>query len=567
MSYVVFARRWRPQDFESVIGQEPVTTTLKNAISLNRIAHAYLFSGPRGVGKTTVARIFAKALNCEKGPTTTPCNNCVSCKEIMAGSNLDILEIDGASNRGIDEIRTLRENIRFAPISARFKIYIIDEVHQITTEAFNALLKTLEEPPEHAKFIFATTQPNKVPATILSRCQRFDFKRIPLKLIIHKLQQIVKDEKIAVKEEEALFAIARVAEGSMRDAEVLLDQLNCASEGRINLKEVTEMLGMVEEELLFDVAEKILQNQTRELLLCLDGLIADGKDLAGFLNSLTEHFRSLLISKVVGARGLENILDLPKELLSRIIQQAEKFTQPRLFYILEILAHTQESSRRAVSIRTAVELALIKITQPGPQVLSGESSPKIVSQKPGLSGQAKPSLVTVKSPLYSKDSKPAAGNPPVARDNAAIVSRERPVSRIVSLTEVEAVWEKLVEEIKRYRMPYGIYLSEAKILQIEQNILTLGFSPDKNLHRETLDKPENRKRIESELDKFLKAPVMIKLITVKEESGHKNKVASDTDRTPGKQLQGKSCVDEVNSGTVPTVETISRIFGGKIIKE
>ncbi len=249
MSYIVFARKWRPRDFDEVIGQEHVTVTLKNAISLGRIAHAYLFAGPRGVGKTTVARIFAKALNCEKGPTVKPCNVCASCKEVVSGNSIDVLEIDGASNRGIDEVRSLRENIRFSPIGSKFKVYIIDEVHQITSDAFNALLKTLEEPPPHVKFIFATTQPHKVPGTILSRCQRFDFKRITLDLIISKLKNIVSEEKIKI-EEEVLFTIARAADGSMRDAEVLLDQLNCATEGKIKIKDASEMLGVIEQDML-----------------------------------------------------------------------------------------------------------------------------------------------------------------------------------------------------------------------------------------------------------------------------------------------------------------------------
>ena len=217
MSYIVFARKWRPQNFDEIIGQEHIATTLKNAIELNRVAHAYLFSGPRGTGKTSTARILAKALNCASGPTPTPCNNCTPCKEITSGISLDCIEIDGASNRGIDEVRALRENVKFAPSGGKFKIYIIDEVHMLTSEAFNALLKTLEEPPAHIKFIFATTRPYKLLPTILSRCQRFDFKRIPLELITSKLKKITAEEKINATE-EALFYIAKAAGGSMRDA-------------------------------------------------------------------------------------------------------------------------------------------------------------------------------------------------------------------------------------------------------------------------------------------------------------------------------------------------------------
>ncbi|MDD5437493.1 MAG: DNA polymerase III subunit gamma/tau, partial [Candidatus Omnitrophica bacterium] len=219
MSYIAFARKYRPQTFDDIIGQSHVTTTLKNAISQDRVAHAYLFAGPRGVGKTTAARILAKALNCEKGPTTKPCNTCASCKEITQGSSLDILEIDGASNRGIDEIRNLRDNVKFAPAKGKFKVYIIDEVHMLTPEAFNALLKTLEEPPKHVKFIFATTQAHKVPPTILSRCQRFDFRRIGSAQIVENLKKIVGAEALEIND-EALGLIARYSDGGMRDAQV-----------------------------------------------------------------------------------------------------------------------------------------------------------------------------------------------------------------------------------------------------------------------------------------------------------------------------------------------------------
>ena len=224
MSYLVLARKFRPQNFDEVIGQDHITTTLKNAITQNRVAHAYLFTGPRGIGKTSTARILAKALNCQKGPRPVPCDKCPSCEEIMKGSSLDVIEIDGASNRGIEEVRNLRENVKFAPSRGRFKVYIIDEVHMLTQEAFNALLKTLEEPPAHVKFVFATTAPYKVPATILSRCQRFDFKRIPIQAIVDKLKDISSQEKF-IATEDALFAIAKASEGSMRDAESILDQL------------------------------------------------------------------------------------------------------------------------------------------------------------------------------------------------------------------------------------------------------------------------------------------------------------------------------------------------------
>ncbi|MCI0482817.1 MAG: DNA polymerase III subunit gamma/tau, partial [Candidatus Dadabacteria bacterium] len=277
MSYVVFARKYRPRDFDEIIGQSHITTTLKNAIARDRVAHAYLFAGPRGVGKTTTARILAKALNCEKGPTPKPCNKCSSCLEITSGSSLDILEIDGASNTGVDDIRSLRENARFTPAKGGFKVYIIDEVHMLSDSAFNALLKTLEEPPPHVKFIFATTHAHKVPPTILSRCQRFDFRRIPAKEILDNLKRIVKEEKISVSE-DALGLIAKYGDGSMRDSQVILDQFVSFAQGKVGAEEVVKVLGIVDDEVLFALSAAISGKDPGAALDAVDRLVNEGKD-------------------------------------------------------------------------------------------------------------------------------------------------------------------------------------------------------------------------------------------------------------------------------------------------
>ena len=255
--YLVIARKYRPQTFDAVVGQGHISTTLKNAITLNRIAHAYLFTGPRGVGKTSMARIFAKALNCKNGPTIEPCGKCQVCTEIEGARSFDVLEIDGASNRGIDEIRALRENVKFAPALGKFKIYIIDEVHQITNDGFNALLKTLEEPPAHVKFIFATTAANKVPATILSRCQRFDFRRISTQTIADTLKEICKKEKIKI-DDDALFVIAKFADGGLRDGQSILDQVASSTQGEITAKDILNSLGSLEEEELFGLMNALV---------------------------------------------------------------------------------------------------------------------------------------------------------------------------------------------------------------------------------------------------------------------------------------------------------------------
>src|SRR5246500_3067192 len=296
MSYEVFARKYRPQTFDDLVGQAHVSRTLKNAVTQNRLAHAYLFVGPRGIGKTSTARILAKALNCVKGPTVTPDNTCDNCKEIAAGNSLDVLEIDGASNNGVEQVRELRDNVRYAPSKSRFKIYIIDEVHMLTAAAFNALLKTLEEPPPHVKFIFATTEPQKVLPTIVSRCQRFDLHRIPAKLIADHLQFIAKKEKIRL-ESAAAHAIARGAEGGLRDAESMLDQLVAFCGEKISESDVLNVFGFTSEQTVVDLMRHILRAETPEAIDLLHQQSDSGKDMMRLMSDLIAYLRDLLVFK------------------------------------------------------------------------------------------------------------------------------------------------------------------------------------------------------------------------------------------------------------------------------
>ena len=319
MSYIVFALKWRPKNFDEIIGQDTIVATLKNAIQKNRLAHAYLFSGPRGVGKTSTARILAKALNCKGGPTVNPCSACPACIDITGGRSLDVIEIDGASNTGVENIRDLRESVKFAPVSGKFKIYIVDEVHMLSDSAFNALLKTLEEPPPYVKFIFATTLPHKVIATILSRCQRFDFRRISVMETIAQLERIVREEKIEI-DKEVLFAIAKSSDGSLRDAESILDQLISFTKDEVSLEDVISMLGLVEQDTLFDITDKIINKDARGALELFNNIIDRGKDIGNFLTNLIEHFRNLMIAKVTQADP--KLIDLPKEICDKLLQQA-----------------------------------------------------------------------------------------------------------------------------------------------------------------------------------------------------------------------------------------------------
>src|SRR6187551_714243 len=297
VNYEVFARKYRPQTFDDLVGQNHVSRTLKNAVSQNRLAHAYLFVGPRGVGKTSTARILAKSLNCVKGPTVTPCGECDNCREIAAGNSLDVIEIDGASNNSVEDVRQLRENVRYAPAKGRYKIYLIDEVHMLSSAAFNALLKTLEEPPGHVKFIFATTEPQKVPATILSRCQRFDLHRIPANLIAQHLQFIAKKEKITLQP-AAAHAIARGAEGGMRDAESMLDQLVAFCGEKITEPDVLNVFGFTSQQMVIDFVGRILRGETADALALLHEQCEAGKDMMKLMSDTIAYLRDLLVFKV-----------------------------------------------------------------------------------------------------------------------------------------------------------------------------------------------------------------------------------------------------------------------------
>src|SRR5438105_1165960 len=360
MSYQVIARKYRPQRFSDVIGQEHVTQTLSNAIQQSRIAHAYLFCGPRGTGKTTIARIFAKCLDCTGGPKVDFDDSDPRCQEITAGRSLDVLEIDGASNRCIDAIRELRETAKYAPSSSKFKIYIIDEVHMLTKEAFNALLKTLEEPPAHVKFMFATTEPEKVLPTILSRCQRFDLRRIPVALIVKHLGHIAKQEKIKV-EEAALYAIARGADGGMRDAESALDQLISFCGEKIVEEDVLSMFGLAAQGQILALASAVLKGDPEAALRELNELAKHGKDLARLLGDLLVSFRNLLIYQIT--RGDLTLLEVSEAEAASLKEQAPLVTTEALTRVMEVLTDSEGRLRDAASKKIFVEVALLKAIQ------------------------------------------------------------------------------------------------------------------------------------------------------------------------------------------------------------
>ncbi|MCL6622458.1 MAG: DNA polymerase III subunit gamma/tau [Syntrophobacterales bacterium] len=358
MTYQVLARKWRPQTFEEVVGQEPITRTLKNALAQGRVAHAFLFSGPRGVGKTSVARILAKALNCTHGPTPTPCNACPQCREITSGAGLDVLEIDGASNRGIDEVRDLREKIKYAPAAGKYKVYIIDEVHMLTKEAFNALLKTLEEPPPHAVFVLATTEPHKVPATILSRCQRYDFRRLPTGAIQEYLATLAAREGWEI-EPEGLALIAREAEGSLRDAQGFLDQVVTFGGTRVGAQEIARILGVTERRALLSALEAVLHRDGLAALTLVEELYNQGHDLKRFYQDLVGYARHLLLAGMhPEARNLAPVADSEWQELTRLARQVPAV---QLHNLLSVLLEGEEELRRAPQPRLALEVLLLRL--------------------------------------------------------------------------------------------------------------------------------------------------------------------------------------------------------------
>ncbi len=355
-SYQVIARKWRPGVFDEVVGQAHVTRTLRNAIASGRIAHAYLFSGPRGVGKTTAARILSKCLNCSGGPTADPCNECPSCRGVALGSSVDVLEIDGASNNSVDNIREISESVRYVPSDGKYKVYIIDEVHMLSTAAFNALLKTLEEPPPHAVFIFATTEVHKIPATILSRCQRFDFKRIPFRDIQARLVEIAGQEGIKF-EDKALYLIAREADGSMRDSQSLLEQALAFSGGELKEADVAEALGLMARTVLYELSEAVVGKDAGACLNIVEKVYNFGYDFKKALGDLLEHVRDLAVLK---ATGESTLLDLPDSELERLRAISERVGHERLQMIFTVLSKGYEEVSRSAHPRYALEMALLR---------------------------------------------------------------------------------------------------------------------------------------------------------------------------------------------------------------
>ncbi len=485
--YQVLARKWRPQQFDDVVGQEHITTTLKNAIEQDRLAHAYLFVGPRGIGKTSTARIFAKALNCVKGPTAEPCDKCDNCKEIAAGNCLDVLEIDGASNNGVDQVRELRETCRYAPARSKFKIYIIDEVHMLTTAAFNALLKTLEEPPPHVKFFFATTEPQKVLPTILSRCQRFDLRRIPANLIVNHLKHIAKQEKVSV-EDKALTAIARGAEGGLRDAESALDQLIAFCGDEIAEKDVLGVFGLVAHDQLSALTNAIIDGDTGQALARLKQLDDVGKDLQRLLADLLDHFRNLLVLTVAGTAT--GSLDLPDTELELLQAQAKRIEADAVLRVIDALSGAEGRLRYALSKRIFLEIALVKAIR----AREATGIDGILKKLNELKGGSPDKLVGATSTSSHQQDRGGDAAPTTASPT----------------TNLEEAWAYAVEHIAKVTPLVKSYLVGTRPLGLKGKVFVVGFDPEFAERREFVDTGKNKELLQNKLREKLHTDVTLK---------------------------------------------------------
>lgn len=463
MAYVALYRKWRPKDFAGLIGQDHISKTLANAIVSGRIGHAYLFAGPRGTGKTSTAKIFAKALNCQEGPTPTPCNVCSCCQKINEGSSMDVFEIDAASNRGIDEIRELRETVKFAPVDGRYKVYIIDEVHMLTTEAFNALLKTLEEPPAHVVFILATTEAHKVPATIQSRCQRYDFKRITSREIELRLREVA-DKSQMQATDESLHIIAVHADGGMRDALSILDQCASLSDGTMDADTVRKILGIVGNTWIWKLTDALLAHDTMELLSITDELLSGGKSVKQILTEWVLHLRSLMIYQAVGRpEGIE-LYSEDEDVLSRQTKQAE---HAEIVQWIQKLHLASSEIKWSPQPRIVLEVAMLSLCYRVDTPI-GEGDPRVYENTDVRIRQMEGQIADLRAKIDQLQALPQPGvaasplppeNPKAAvreRMGIAVQRQEVPPARIP--TEIsedgQNVWGKVLETLKKQgKMP------------------------------------------------------------------------------------------------------------------
>lgn len=544
MGYQVTARKWRPQTFDDVVEQSHVTRTLKNAIRLGRIAHAYLFAGTRGVGKTTMARVLAKALNCEQGPTEEPCNTCQACLEITQGTSLDIVEIDGASNRGIDEIRELRERLRYLPSRGRYKVYILDEVHMLTKEAFNALLKTLEEPPPHVVFVFATTEIERIPYTIVSRCQRFEFKRVSLAGLVAQLEHITQSEGIRMTR-TCVQRIAKAAEGSMRDAQSLLDQVVAYCGMDVRDEDVDQILGYVGIEILAQCLRALLQQDAATALHLVNALQADGHEATGIARALLEGLRHLIVLKTVPNPA--ELIPLSEADLDLLHTLATQVSLEEIYGQFHLLSAAEQSLRQASNPFLGLEMVLVRMAcigrvQPLQNILehlqrleSGTASPVAsVPLSPLPPPTPEPPSVAVMPRLRNGQVEPERPVEPLAAPPYEAVPVTAPVARTLvaeapqgpELTTPAGVWEAVQQRVTERRPSLGGPMQHGLPVLLDAQRLVVRFARQDKFSLEYLLDPENLVVVREAAQALLERPFQVALESLEDSIAGESDAAS-----------------------------------------
>lgn len=508
MSYIALYRKWRPLVFEDVVEQEHVVKTLKNSVCTGRIAHAYLFCGTRGTGKTTMAKIFSRAINCLNSNDGDPCNECDVCKGILSGNLLDVIEIDAASNNSVDNIRDIRDEVIYTPSNARYKVYIIDEVHMLSSGAFNALLKTLEEPPAHVVFILATTEPHKLPATILSRCQRFDFRRIPIESIMGRLNEISEASGVELAREAAKL-IAKMSDGALRDAISILDQ--CISMGgkKIDYNDVLSVVGIVNDTYIAEIVDSINKRDIKNILGMVERLVLDGKDIAKFVSDLVHYYRNLLVCKITDKP--QDILDVTEEVLQKMLAQCSKLDQNEIMLIIKEFSGLEAGLKWAAYPRIMLELSIVKICE------SDFSADKesILERLSVLESRLN-SGDFIQNPQNSKNistvGEDAAGKEKKTQKTAADSKTHIQKSSLSSLKALDN-WSEIVEEFKKSgRMVLYTNLMDAKAYEVDDKIIGIAFENAPGFCRMIVSKPENAEVIEEIVGKKLGREVKVKCI-------------------------------------------------------
>ena len=557
MSYLVLARKYRPQTFDQVIGQKHVTQTLTNAIAHNRVHHAILFAGPRGTGKTTIARILAKAMNCKNGPVAVPCNVCSSCMEITSSSAIDVFEIDGASNNSVDQIRELRENIKYMPAHSLYKIYIIDEVHMLSLAAFNALLKTLEEPPAHVMFMFATTEPHKIPITILSRCQRHDFRRIDAEAIAGHMQKLCADEGVDIAI-ESLGLIAREAGGSMRDALSLLDQVMAAGQGNLSHDQVVNILGVVDRKIIFEISDSVIRGDLSNLLDILDEVYDYGHDMKKLYADIVEHFRNMLVAKI--GKKVNKLVDLPAHELKMISGQVKGVSATYLNQVFDILFQEESIIRYSDRPKLAIEMAFIRILQLKPALpieLLIQKLDDLIRNTGDLPANELDEIYKVKIDQQTEKNLPREMVPEQQHDSEAKVSPVQPLKPVDHgcddpLQNIENSWEKIRNAISSKHPALCAHLKNSSIKRMTGQVVEIAVNGN-NYNYKTVEREKNLSIIQKACKDGFGDQTVIKIIAGKSKGNNSDKIMK-SERLKQEALNH------------PLVNDITEIFSGKVVE-